>query len=389
MDVAATAAVSAPLFEYATLRVVWWLLLGVLLIGFAIMDGFDLGVCATFRLLGKTDSERRALLESIEPVWEGNQVWFILGGGAAFAAWPLVYASSFSGLYLAMFLLLVALILRPVGFTFRDKLTDPRWRNVWDTALTIGGAVPSLLFGVAFGNLFVGLPFHYDALQRSTYTGGFFELLNPFALLCGVVSLTMLVLHGTTYAAMKIGAPMGLRARRIAQLTALVFIAGFIGAGFWVAYALGGYHITSMINPDGPSDPLQKTVVVVTGAWLNNFHARPWMWTAPIATIVAAAASIALLQARRSGLAFCATALVQAGTILTAGFALFPFLLPSSANPNHSLTVWDASSSAKTLGLMLAAVTFFLPIVLAYTTWVFRVMKGQVTLEALHDHEGY
>jgi cytochrome d ubiquinol oxidase subunit II len=389
MDVTTNAFGTAPLFEYSTLRVIWWLLLGVLLVGFAIMDGFDLGVGATFRLLGRTDSERRALLESIEPVWEGNQVWFILGGGAAFAAWPLVYASSFSGLYLAMFLLLVALILRPVGFTFRDKLTDPRWRNVWDTALTIGGAVPSLLFGVAFGNLFLGLPFHYDALQRSTYTGGFFELLSPFALLSGVVSLSMLVMHGTAYAAMKVGDPMGSRARRISQISALIFIVAFVGAGFWVAYGLGGYHITSIINHNGPSDPLRKTVAIVAGAWLDNFHALPWMWTAPITAIIAAAAAFALLQARRPGIAFCATALVQAGTILTAGFALFPFLMPSSANPNHSLTVWDASSSAMTLGLMLAAVIVFLPIVLIYTAWVFRVMKGQVTLEALHDHEGH
>lgn len=389
MGTVTTAAVSAPLFEYATLRVIWWLLLGILLIGFAIMDGFDLGVGATFRLLGRKDSERRVLLESIEPVWEGNQVWFILGGGAAFAAWPLVYASSFSGLYLAMFLLLVALILRPVGFAFRDKLTDPRWRDVWDIALTIGGAVPSLLFGVTFGNLFLGLPFHYDAMQRSTYAGGFLELLSPFALLSGLVSLSMLVLHGTTYAAMKVGDPMGSRARRIAQIAALVFVLAFVAGGFWVGYGLGGYHITSVIHADGPSDPVGKTVAIVTGAWLNNFHTWPWMWAAPVTALVAAVAALALLQARRPGAAFCATALVQAGTILTAGFALFPFLMPSSANPNHSLTVWDASSSAKTLGLMLAAVAFFLPIVLIYTTWVFRVMKGQVTLEALHDHEGY
>ncbi len=143
------------MLDYATLRVIWWLILGVLLIGFALMDGFDMGVGATFRFVGRTDAERRALLASIEPVWEGNQVWFILAGGAVFAAWPLLYAASFSGLYLAMLLLLMAFILRPVGFTFRDKLADPRWRNVWDWALCVGGGVPALLFGVAFGNLFL------------------------------------------------------------------------------------------------------------------------------------------------------------------------------------------------------------------------------------------
>jgi len=164
-------------FDYETLRVIWWLLLGTLLIGFAITDGFDLGVGAIFRFVGRTDEERRALLESVEPVWEGNQVWFILAGGAFFAAWPLLYAASFSGLYLAMFLILVAFILRPVGFTYRNKLQDARWRAAWDLALLIGGAVPALLFGVAFGNPFLGVPFHFDELQRPVYTAGFFNLL--------------------------------------------------------------------------------------------------------------------------------------------------------------------------------------------------------------------
>jgi cytochrome d ubiquinol oxidase subunit II len=378
-----------PLFAYATLRLIWWLLLGVLLIGFAIMDGFDLGVGASFRLLGRTDAERRVLLEAIEPVWEGNQVWFILGGGAAFAAWPLVYASSFSGLYLAMFMLLVALILRPVGFVFRNQLTDARWRNVWDTALTLGGAVPALLFGVAFGNLFLGLPFHYDALQRSTYTGDFFALLSPFALLSGVMSLSMLVLHGTSYAAFKVGEPMAARARQVGRIASLVYLLSFIGAGWWLGSTLDGYQIVGRIDHGGPSDPTVKSVVLLAGGWLGNFHEWPWLWAAPCIAIIGAVGANLLLRARRAGAAFVMSALVQAGTILTAGFALFPFLMPSSTNPAQSLTVWDASSSARTLAVMLAAVVVFLPIVLAYTTWVFRIMKGRVTLETLAAHDGH
>jgi cytochrome d ubiquinol oxidase subunit II len=387
MDAPAAAA-TAPLIAYAALRFIWWLLLGILLIGFAIMDGFDLGVGATFRLLGKTDAERRVLLESIEPVWEGNQVWFILGGGAAFAAWPLVYASSFSGLYVAMFLLLVALILRPVGFVFRNQLTETRWRNVWDTALTLGGAIPALLFGVAFGNLFLGLPFHYDELQRSNYDGGLFGLLGPFALLSGAVSLSMLILHGTAYAALKVGEPMAARARATGRVASLVFALAFVGAGFWLAAGIGGYHIVSSIDYGGPSDPTHKTVAVVAGAWLDNFHEWPVLWIAPGFALGGAAAANLLLRMRRPGAAFIATSVVQAGTIFTAGFALFPFLLPSSAAPDQSLTVWDASSSAMTLQLMLAVAIVFLPIVLVYTTWVFRVMKGRGTLEALQAHDG-
>lgn len=376
------------MLDYETLRVIWWLLLGVLLIGFAITDGFDLGLGATFRFLGRTDAERRVLLESIEPVWEGNQVWFILGGGAVFAAWPLLYAASFSSLYLAMFLLLVALILRPVGFGFRNKLTNPSWRSAWDWALTVSGAVPALLFGVAFGNLFLGLPFHFDSLQRPVYSGGFFNLLSPFALLGGVINLSMIVLHGATYAAMKVGEPMGARVKVLGRIASAVFVLAFIGAGFWVASAIGGYRIVGIIDHAGPSNPVHKTVEIITGAWLNNFHTWPWMWAAPIGALLAAVCAHALLHLRHPGAAFVASAAVQAGTILTAGFALFPFLLPSSTQPNHSLTIWDASSSAKTLLVMLWAVIGLLPIVLIYTAWVFRVLRGRITLETLHEHQG-
>lgn len=377
------------MLDYETLRVIWWLILGVLLIGFAITDGFDMGVGAIFRFAGRTDDERRALLESVEPVWEGNQVWFILGGGAAFAAWPLLYAASFSGLYLALFLVLVAFILRPVGFTFRGKLVEPAWRNVWDWALCVGGAVPALLFGVAFGNLFLGVSFHFDELQRPVYTAGFFNLLHPFALLSGLVSLSMLVMHGATYASMKTDGAIASRTAAVARIAALVFIITFVAGGVWIAAGLDGQRILSAVNGTGPSNPVLKSVAVAQGAWLDNYRAHALLWLAPAGAVGAALLTHFLLRAGRSGLAFVTSALVQAGTILTAGIALFPFLMPSSTTPNHGLTVWDASSSAKTLGIMLVAVALFLPIVLAYTTWVYRVLRGRVTLEAIRRHAGF
>ena len=376
------------MFDYETLRVIWWLLLGTLLIGFAITDGFDLGVGVIFRFIGRNDEERRAVLESVEPVWEGNQVWFILAGGAVFAAWPLLYAASFSGLYLAMFLVLVAFILRPVGFTFRNKLIDARWRSVWDAALLIGGAVPALLFGVAFGNLFLGVPFHFDELQRPVYTGAFLNLLHPYALLSGLVSLSMLVLHGATYSALKVGDPMSGRAAAVGRLAALVFVASFISAGLWVAVGIGGHHVVSGANPLGSSNPPMKSVSVSAGAWLTNFHEHGAFWLAPAGAVLAAGAAAMLLSFRQHGAAFVASCLAQVGTILTAGFALFPFLMPSSTRPDQGLTVWDASSSERTLGIMLVAVIVFLPVVLMYTAWVFRVLKGRITLEEIRKHVG-
>jgi len=371
------------MLDYQALRILWWLLLGALLIGFAVMDGFDLGVGAIFRFIGRTDAERRVVLESIEPVWEGNQVWFIVGGGAVFAAWPLLYAASFSGLYLAMLLILAALILRPVGFFYRNRLQDPRWRSLWDGALLIGGAVPALLFGVAFGNLFLGLPFHYDALERPIYTGEFLGLLRPFALLAGLVSLSMLVMHGAVYAALKVGEPMAARAARAARIGALVYAVGFIGAGVWLAGGVTGQRIVSGASPFGPSDPLDKSVLVMPGAWLQNFAAHGVVPAVALAGALAAA----LLVRRRAGLAFIASALTQAGTILTGAVALFPFLMPSSTDPDEGLTVWNASSSAHTLNVMLIAVIVFLPLVIAYTAWVFHVLKGRISLSELGGHE--
>jgi len=372
--------------DYETLRLTWWLLLGTLLIGFAVTDGFDLGVGVIFRFIGRTDEERRAVLECIEPVWEGNQVWFILGGGAVFAAWPLLYAASFSSLYVAMLLILMALIVRPVGFSFRNKLTEPRWRNFWDWTLLFAGAVPALLFGVAFGNLFLGVPFHFDDMMRPVYSGGFFNLLQPYALLAGVVSLSMLLLHGASYAAFKAGEPMSARAAAIGRVAALVFVITFVAAGAWLAFGPDGQRIGSGADPMGPSSPLLKTVLLQPGAWLDNYRGNVVLWLAPSIALLAALLAAVLLHFGRHGAALLSSGLTVAATILTAGIGLFPFLMPSSTDPNQGLTLWDASSSAKTLFIMLLSVIVLLPIVLAYTTWVFRVLRGKITLEYLRKH---
>ncbi|WP_044558835.1 cytochrome d ubiquinol oxidase subunit II [Azospirillum sp. B4] len=364
--------------DYETLRLLWWVLLGVLLIGFAIMDGFDLGVAALLPVIGRSDLDRRVMINTIGPVWEGNQVWLILGGGAVFAAWPALYATAFSGFYIAMFLALCALILRPVGFKFRSKLEGTAWRRTWDTALVVGGVVPAVVFGVAFGNVLRGVPFQFDADLRVTYTGGFFGLLNPFALLCGLVSLAMVVMHGAVYLSVKTDGAVAARARKTVPWAVVALLALFSLAGLWVAMGIDGYAITSAITTGGPSNPLMKTVAHAPGAWLENYRRLPLSIAVPVLAYVGALATWALVRAGRPGLAFVTSSLAVAGIVGTAGVSAFPFLLPSSSDPASSLTVWDASSSLGTLKIMLVATIIFVPLILAYTAWVFRVLRGPV-----------
>ncbi len=369
--------------DYETLRVIWWALLGVLLIGFAVFDGFDLGTAILLPFVGRNDLERRVLINSVGPVWEGNQVWFILGGGASFAAWPPVYATAFSGFYIAMFLVLIALILRPVAFKFRGKIDDALWRNVWDVALFIGGFVPALIFGVAFGNLLQGAPFDIDEDLRASYSGTFFGLLNPFALLCGLVSVAMLTAHGAAYVCLKTTGEIFERARYAGVVCSLatfvLFALGGLAVGLWV----DGYSIVGSINPVGVSNPLHKAVLAAAGGWLKSYQTHPWTMIAPALGLAGSAVAAAMFAFRSVWGAFFASALALVGVIGTPGLAMFPFILPSSSNPNVSLTVWDASSSQTTLFIMLIAVIIFLPIVLAYTAWVYRVLRGKVTAESV------
>lgn len=375
------------LLDYTTLRVIWWLLLGILLIGFAVMDGFDLGVGTLLPFVARNDAERRLVVNTIGPVWEGNQVWLILGGGAIFAAWPPLYAVSFSGFYLAMFLILFALILRPVGFKYRGKLPSQRWRNNWDWALFVGGFIPALIMGVAVGNVLLGVPFHFDDSMRVFYTGSFFGLLMPFALLAGLLSVSMLVAHGAAMLVLKTDGPVAERSARYGALAALLAFVLFAVGGAWVAFGLPGYQVTSTQVTDAASNPLLKTVVVgASGGWLHNYQAMPLTLLAPLAGLVGLLGSAAMLKARRGGLAFVCSGVAIAGIILTVGFAIFPFLLPSSSAPASSLTVWDGSSSHLTLWIMLLATVVLLPIVLAYTTWVYRVLKGKVTTDEMQQN---
>ena len=371
------------MLDYESLRLLWWLLLGILLIGIAVMDGFDLGAAILMPFIGRTDMERRIVINTVGPVWEGNQVWLILGGGAIFAAWPALYAVAFSGFYLAMFLLLVSLILRPVGFKFRGKLTDPRWRSFWDWALFAGGLVPALVFGVAVGNALQGVPFRFDETLRLTYEGTLLGLFNPFALLCGVISVLMITMHGAAYLSCKTEGPVLRRAQSTGTVVAALLLVLFIGGGVWAAQ-LNGYVLGDFGGVAGPSNPLNKAVTRLTGALVANYGRQSWMAAAPVVGVAGIIASAILTRTRRHPvLAFVASGLAIAGIVATSGVSLFPFLLPSSSDPVSSLTVWDASSSKLTLGVMTLATGLLLPVVLIYTSWVYRVLRGPVTAETI------
>jgi len=370
--------------DYETLRILWWALLGVLLVGFAVMDGFDLGVAIWLPWIAKSNTDRRILINTIGPTWEGNQVWFILGGGAIFAAWPLLYALSFSGFYLAMLVVLLALILRPVGFKYRSKIDNPRWRTAWDWALHIGGLVPALIFGVAVGNVLQGVPFHYDDDLRLFYTGTFFGLLNPFALLCGVLSVVMLAMHGAYFATVKTTGKLQLRAQFAARISTILTIVLFIIGGLWIN-KINGYQLMQAVAHDGPSNPLYKSVTMQPHAWFNNYKLMPITMVVPLLGILGAL--LALLLSHFQRFAFVCSGLSVAGIISTVGVSMFPFILPSSTNPDHSLIVWDSSSSHVTLFIMLIATVIFMPIILAYTTWVYRVLGGKVTEKSIQQNQ--
>lgn len=371
---------SIPL-DYEMLRVIWWALMGVLLIGFALTDGFDLGAAALLPFVARNDEERRMVINAVAPTWEGNQVWLILGGGAIFAAWPFVYAVSFSGFYLAIFLVLAALILRPVSFKYRSKGTSARWRSGWDWALFVGGFVPALVFGVAVGNVLIGAPFRFDTDLRLHYEGGLLGLFTPFTLVAGLLSVAMLVLHGAGWLSLKIERGVVLdRAQLFGKVAALLALLLYAAGYALLAYGDMGYRITAGGDPFGPSNPLGTTSVHAARGWLDNYATYPWMWAAPLLGFAGPAIAWFGIARRNHVLVFAGSSAATVGIIASVGASMFPFILPSSIDPRSSLTVWNASSSHTTLWIMLVVTLVFLPIVLLYTSWAFKVMFGRVTI---------
>lgn len=375
---------------YFVLKIIWWLLLGVLLSGIAVMVGMDMGVGTLLRFVGKTDAERRTALNIIGPHWDGNQVWFVLGGGAVFAAFPWIYATAFSGLYVVMLLLLWSMIVRPLGFEYRSKLQSPQWRNFWDWMLLLSGFLPMLIYGAAMGNALQGFPFHFDERGMSFYTGSFITLLNPFAILTGVVAVAMSVFMGAAMLMIRGEGPLYERAKRYALRAVPVALVLFAIGGIWLAF-LPGYVLTSKVDPAGPASPLiAQSVSMSAGAWYASYKAEPLLWLLPVLVYVGLGLGYLSLRTDKPRLAWWFGALAWIGTIFTVGATMFPFLMPSYTDPNHSLTLWNAVSSERTLSWMLGWTMIFTPLVVIYTSWAFYVMGGKVKPETIeHDEHAY
>ena len=329
--------------------------------------------------VGKSDAERRVIINTVGATWEGNQVWLILLGGAIFAIWPSVYATLFSGLYVAMMLVLFALFFRPAGFDYRSKLDNPQWRNAWDWGLFIGGTLPPVLLGVLAGNLVLGLPFHLEEDLRPVYDGSFWGLLSPFALLCGVVCLIGTTFHGALFLKCRTEGVLYQRSTQAVQFLGLALLVGLALAAAWAFLGIPRPEIIHMGAGDAPSNPLHKSVIAAGASWAQHFMHYPWMWLAPLLGFVSLTLAWLLGKGQSRLLAFSLCSLGIAGILLTLGFALFPFLLISTTDPVSSLTLWDSTSSHLTLLWAFWITVVFLPIVLLYTRWVYKVMWGNVT----------
>jgi len=328
------------------LQTIWFILVTVLFTGFFVLEGFDFGVGILHPFMSSDDRERRAVINTIGPFWDGNEVWLITAGGAMFAAFPEWYATLFSGFYIALLLMLVALILRGVAFEFRSKHDNPVWRSFWDWSIFAGSAIPALLWGVALANFIRGVPID----QSMNYVGGFFNLLNPYALVCGLASLSIFTLHGAVFLTLKTTGTLRERAMNLAKK------AWAPATLLSLAFTIFTFLETDLFRKLG----LNPGVI-------------------PVFSVLALLSVIVLLRKNASGWAFAMTAVAIAFSTVTIFMGLFPRVLVSSLNPEWSLTIYNSSSSDYTLGIMTIVAAIFVPIVLVYQGWSYWVFRQRVT----------
>lgn len=372
------------MIDYEVLKILWWMILGSVLVAYAVTAGFDVGI-TTMMSFFKNEDEKRVLLNVSAPTWDGNLTWIVFAGGGIFVVWPVVYATAFSGLYFAMLLILFPLFLRAPGYEYRNKIDSHKWRRFWDFGLLISGILPVFIFGVATGNCFVGFPFHFNPVSlRLIYTGTFWELLNPISILSGLVSVAMVILHGSTYLQRRTLGKIHENAREVTFWAGSIVLILFTISGMLIVLYTPGYQLIS--SPANPTAHMLDNVVTrAAGGWFISYFHYPWKFFGPILAYVGILVAITATYFRSKDISFWASGIAIAGIIITSGFTLFPFIMPSSTHMNESLTVWNAVSSHYALNVMLYIGVVMLAIVTAYKWFAYRTIWHKQPTLSIED----
>lgn len=358
------------IFDYMTLKVIWWCIIGFVLIVYACSAGFDYGGTLLMPFL-KKESQRRLVLNVLAPTWDGNMTWVIFIGGALFIVWSVVYSTVFSGLYAVMFTVLWSNFLRPPGFDYRSKIDNPLWRRFWDFALFVSSIIPMFMFGFIFGNLLMGMPFSFDPIYlRSYYSGNFWMELNWIGILSGLVSVCILAMHGCSYICLRTEGEVRESFQKKQAVFGVLFLILFTASGFVVAYHVPGYILQkSPIYPTG--HPLSNEVIVKVGAWVDSYRDHWWKIIGPVFAYIGVFFAIGGTKSKNYAWGFWSSCLAVGGTILTAGFSLYPFIVPSSTKPNQSITVWNATSSYYSLSIIFLLCIILFVIIFSYKIWAY------------------
>ncbi|QJC29062.1 cytochrome d ubiquinol oxidase subunit II [Enterobacteriaceae endosymbiont of Plateumaris rustica] len=374
------------MLDYNTLCIIWWILIGILIIGFLITDGLDMGVGILLFIIGKNNIERRIMINSIAPHWDGNQVWLITVGGALFAAWPIVYATLFSSFYIAMIIMLLSLFLRPVGFEYRSKIKNYKWQNLCDILISIGSIIPPIIIGIAVGNLLNGIPFYIDKYFRIHSSLHFLNLFNMFSIIISITSIIMFINQASTYLQLRIyDKYINYKTNIIIQISSIMLIIFFILSFINIIFYIKGYELHSLIF-NNITNLNKKEILHIYGSWFFNFQTHNYLLIIPLLCLILPIFTIIYSLYKNRIMSFICSSLTIIFMVCTVGIIMFPFIIPSSIRPKDSLTMWNAVSSQLTLNIMLYAAIIFVPIVLSYTFWCYKKMFFPITREEIKNN---
>lgn len=358
------------MLDYTSLKIIWWAILGIIMIVYSTTAGFDFGVTMIMPFLKKEEDRKLALAASM-PTWDGNMTWVVFFGGALFVAWPVIYATAFSGLYYAFFAVLWTMFLRPPGFDYRERIDSPVWRRCWDIALLISSVMPVIVFGVGMANCLLGFPFLFDPFTlRDSYNGDFWDLLTGYAWLGAFLALSMIAMHGAAYLTRRVKGELHITAKRLHVIFALITLVLFTLFVILVSVDMKGYHLVS--SPANPTaHPLKNVVQYVPLGWRNSYGMYPWKYYPIILFYFAICISLWANYLKAYATTFWCSCLSIAGIIASCGATLFPFIMPSSIKPDQSLTVYNSTSSEYSLNMMLYVGIVLLLVILAYKIFAY------------------